>query len=51
MTKNADTCFKRLANFDQPIVNHDPKFNTAPRVETTHEICASATPRSNKTKN
>jgi hypothetical protein len=35
-------CFKRLANFDQPIVNHDPKFNTAPRLETTHEICASA---------
>jgi transposase InsO family protein len=32
MTKNADTCFKRLANLDQPIVNHDPKFNTAPRV-------------------
>jgi hypothetical protein len=42
MTKNADMCFKRLANSDQSIVNHDPKFNTAPRVDATHEIRASA---------
>jgi hypothetical protein len=42
MTTNADTCFKRLANLDQTIVNHGRKLNTAPRVETTHEICASA---------
>jgi hypothetical protein len=32
---------KPLANFNQPIVNHDPEFNAAPRLETTHEICAS----------
>jgi hypothetical protein len=32
MTRDADTCFKRLANLDQPIVNHDPNSNTVPRV-------------------
>jgi len=50
MTRNADRCFKRLANFDQPIVNQDPKLNRAPRVGTTHEICASAsaTPEQDK---
>jgi hypothetical protein len=32
-TKKAEMCLKRLANFDQSVVNHDPEFNAAPRLE------------------
>jgi hypothetical protein len=42
MTENADTCFKRLAYFVQPIVNRAPNFNPALKVATCHEIRASA---------
>jgi hypothetical protein len=42
LPKDADTCFKRLANPDQSTANPDPKFNTATRVETTHQICVGA---------